>query len=233
MTASRSAIGLVLMLMLAGCNRSEPGKPSSVAKTGPERPTATQTETLASPIVDSARRQIGRTTIYDPAYVKLDYPDGDVPMERGVCADVVIRALRDALGMDLQRLLHEDMKRAFSRYPRDWGLTRPDPSIDHRRVLNLRTYFARNGYSLGVSQRAEDYLPGDLVTCTVAGTLPHIMIVSDRTTSQGVPLVIHNIAAGAREENRLFEFPITGHYRVLTPRKPNAGQASAARISGR
>ncbi len=175
------------------------------------RPVTTPVPT--SPIAQAARSQIGKTTHYDPAYVGLAYPGGDVPIDRGVCTDVVIRALRDALGMDLQKLVHEDMQRAFSHYPKNWGLKRPDRNIDHRRVPNLRTYFKRSGYSIDVSKKAEDHLPGDIVTCTVGGR-PHIMIVSDKKTSRGVPLVIHNIGAGTQEENRLFDFPITGHYRI-------------------
>jgi hypothetical protein len=134
-------------------------------------------------------------------------------MDRGVCTDVVIRALRDALSLDLQKLLHEDMKTAFSEYPKIWGLKKPDRNIDHRRVPNLRRYLERKGCSVGVSQNKEDYLPGDLVTCDVSNR-PHIMIVSDRRTKNGAPLVIHNIGRGAREEDRLFEFRITGHYRI-------------------
>jgi uncharacterized protein YijF (DUF1287 family) len=123
--------------------------------------------------------------------------------------------------MDMQKLLHEDMKRAFSQYPTIWGLKKPDHNIDHRRVPNLRTYCERTGYSLRLSQQPKDYLPGDLVTCTVGGDRPHIMIVSDKKTPAGVPLVIHNIGSGAREESRLFDFPITGHYRIETEESSN------------
>lgn len=165
-------------------------------------------------VVHSARAQIGQTTEYDPAYVSLKYPGGDVPMSKGVCTDVVIRALRKSRNMDLQKLVHEDMRRNFSKYPKIWGLKRPDKNIDHRRVPNLRTFFKRKGWSLAVTKNKNDYKPGDLVTCTVAGRLPHIMIVSDRKTANGTPLVIHNIGSGTVEEARLFEFPLTGHYRV-------------------
>ena len=165
-------------------------------------------------IVSAARSQIGKTTIYDPSYVGLKYPGGDVPIERGVCTDVVIRALRDALKVDLQKLVHEDMKAAFSQYPKRWGLSQPDRNIDHRRVSNLRKYFERKRYTIAVTKRKEDYLAGDLVTCTVPPNRPHIMIVSDKKTKEGVPWVIHNIGAGTQEEDRLFEFPITGHYRI-------------------
>ncbi len=166
-----------------------------------------------SKIADAARGQVGITKSYDPAYVALDYPGGDVPKDRGVCTDVVIRALRKALDADLQKLVHEDMRANFPKYPRNWGLSRPDRNIDHRRVPNLRTYFKRRGLSLPVTKKASDYRAGDLVTCTVPPHLPHIMIVSDRKAPDGTPLVIHNIGRGTREENRLFEFKLTGHYR--------------------
>lgn len=160
-----------------------------------------------------ARQQIGVTVEYDPSYQSLAYPGGDVPMERGVCSDVVVRALR-GLGFDLQKEVHEDMKAHFSAYPKLWGNRRTDRSIDHRRVPNLRKFFSRKGWSLPVSQSAKDYLPGDIVTCTVAGSLPHIMIVSDRKSEDGTPLIIHNIGAGTQEEDSLFAFPLTGHYRL-------------------
>jgi len=205
---------MLLAVMLAGCDKPKPGMPSEapLAETKPQPQVG---QVMASPpIVASARLQVGSTIIYDPAYVNLTYPGGDVPIERGVCTDVVIRALRDSLDMDLQKLVHEDMKTAFSEYPQIWGLKKPDRNIDHRRVPNLATYFRRKGYFVAVSNKPEDYLPGDMVTCTVGGNLPHIMIVSDAKTTGGVPLVIHNIGSGAKEENRLFDFPITGHFRI-------------------
>jgi len=165
-------------------------------------------------IVAAARSQVGKTVTYDPAYVRLKYPLGDIPIEQGVCTDVIVRALRDALSMDLQQLVHKDMWSAFLFYPKRWGFRLPDKNIDHRRVLNLMTYFERKGFSIPVSDNPGGYQPGDLVTCTVRGTRPHIMVVSDRKTPQGVPLIIHNIGRGAQEEDRLFAFPLTGHYRV-------------------
>ena len=140
-----------------------------------------------------------------------------MPIEKGVCTDVVIRALRDAFNMDLQRLVHEDMRAAFGEYPTIWGLKKPDRNIDHRRVPNLRRFFMRRGYSVDTSQGKQHYLPGDLVTCTVDNR-PHIMIVSNKKANDGVPFVIHNIGQGTKEENRLFDFPLTGHYRITTGR---------------
>ena len=142
----------------------------------------------------------------------MRYPGGDVPANVGVCTDVLIRSYR-VLGIDLQKEVHLDMRGHFSKYPKIWGLKRTDRNIDHRRVPNLRTFFKRRGWSLAVTKQAADYLPGDLVTCTVPPNLPHIMIVSDQKTDDGTPMIIHNIGRGAREENRLFEFKLTGHYR--------------------
>jgi uncharacterized protein YijF (DUF1287 family) len=171
---------------------------------------------LASPasIVRAARGQIGKTIRYDPSYRVLDYPNGDVPMEVGVCSDVIVRALRSSQDIDLQKLVHEDMRRHFSGYPKNWGLKGPDKNIDHRRVPNLQTYFKRMGYELPASKNPSTYKAGDLVTCIVPPNLPHIMIVSNRTNVVGRPLVIHNIGAGTQEEDRLFQFKITGHFRI-------------------
>ena len=165
-------------------------------------------------VVEAARRQIGVTVGYDPAYRKIGYPGGDVPRESGVCTDVIIRALRDAHKIDLQQFVHEDMKSDFSQYPQMWGLKAPDANIDHRRVPNLQCYFKRKGYALPVSKNAADYKPGDIVTVMVGGKLPHIMIVSDKKSAAGVPLALHNIGSGTQEEDVLFAYPLTGHYRI-------------------
>lgn len=165
-------------------------------------------------IARAAAEQIGRTLHYDPAYVRLEYPGGDVPLERGVCTDVVVRALRAAAGVDLQQRVHEDMRRHFTLYPQLWGLKGPDRNIDHRRVPNLRRYFERQGWALPVGRSPDDFQPGDLVACTVPPGLPHIMVVAERRPPGGVPRVIHNIGQGVKEEDRLFEFPLNGHYRA-------------------
>ena len=164
-------------------------------------------------VVAAARAQIGRTVSYDPAYRKLGYPNGDVAAETGVCSDVVVRALR-AQGMDLQKEVHEDMTAHFSAYPRNWGLKKADRNIDHRRVPNLMTYFKRKGYSISVSKKGEDYVAGDIVTWVLPRGLTHIGVVSDRKAVNGTPLIIHNIGAGAQEEDLLFAYKVTGHYRV-------------------
>ena len=160
----------------------------------------------------AARRQVGVTTVYDPAYASLKYPGGDVPSVRGVCTDVVIRAFR-AVDLDLQQLVHEDMVAHFSAYPKTWGLRVPDRNIDHRRVPNLMTFFTRRGKKLPATSAPADYRTGDLVTCTIPPHLPHIMIVSDASGANGKSLVLHNIGRGTQEEDRLFEFKLTGHFR--------------------
>lgn len=176
--------------------------------------TAAIAETGAK-IVQAARSQIGVTTSYDPAYVAMKYPGGDVPQQSGVCSDVIIRALRSALSAELQKLVHKDMKEHFLKYPKIWGLRKTDRSIDHRRVPNLMTFFKRkhSSFSHPNAQDAANFLPGDIVTCTVPPNLPHIMILSDRKNRNGLPLVIHNIGSGVNEEDHLSEFPLTGHFR--------------------
>lgn len=206
-----SLVTMVCLCLLTACDQA--GVAGNAARLSAVQKASR--ESSASPlIVRAARSQVGKTTVYDPAYVGLEYPGGDVPIARGVCTDVVVRALRDAFELDLQKLVHEDMNAAFSEYPKIWGLRKPDKNIDHRRVPNLRCYFERKGWSLPVSEDNSDYKPGDLVTCTVPRNRPHIMVVSDRRAEDGTPLVIHNIGRGTQEENRLFSFPLTGHYRV-------------------
>lgn len=163
-------------------------------------------------LVEAARAQVGVTLGYDSAYRRIAYPGGDVPLATGVCTDVVIRALR-AQGLDLQQRIHEDMRRNFSAYPRHWGLKRPDPNIDHRRVPNLMTWFARQGMALEVGKAAAGYKPGDIVTWDLGHGLQHIGIISDRRSREGTPLAVHNIGQGTREEDILFRWPILGHYR--------------------
>jgi uncharacterized protein YijF (DUF1287 family) len=148
-------------------------------------------------LVASARSQIGVTVSYDPAYRALSYPGGDVPTNTGVCADVIVRALREQR-IDLQKEVHEDMKRNFRVYPQKWGLRGPDANIDHRRVPNLMTWLSRKGYAQPVGNGAGGYAAGDIVAWDLGKGLTHIGIVSDRRSSKGTPLVIHNI----------------GHYRV-------------------
>jgi hypothetical protein len=171
-------------------------------------------------IVDAARLQIGRTLRYDPAYVKLAYPGGDVPVDRGVCTDVIIRALRRSRGIDLQQAIHEDIARDSSAYagvPRSAAGPKRDPHIDHRRVPNQAAYFRRRGWAVATRlDRVTQAQPGDIVTWDLGGGLKHVGIVSDRRSSGfwRRPLVIHNIGRGALEEDVLESWVVTGWFRV-------------------
>lgn len=166
----------------------------------------------AQKLVLAAESQIGITVRYDPAYEKLAYPMGDVAMERGVCTDVVIRAYRKGLGLDLQKLVHDDMRKNFAKYPAIWGLDGPDPNIDHRRVPNLQCFFKRHNAAL----MDTEYAPGDLVTLVLPGNLPHIAIVSGQQNTEGSRyLVIHNIGGGTQREDVLERYPTTGHHRFF------------------
>jgi uncharacterized protein len=173
----------------------------------------TRSTPRAEKLIAAARRQVGVTVRYDPAYTKLNFVGGDVPRSKGVCTDVVIRAYRDAFGIDLQALVNADMKNAFSAYPKRWGLKTTDRNIDHRRVPNLQVFLEREGAKRGLTSTASDWQPGDIFTCLVNRTLPHIGLVSDQTTMTGRPLIIHNIGEGAQEEDGLFAHQLTGHYR--------------------
>ncbi len=166
----------------------------------------------AAQLIAAAHAQTNAAVTYDGSYRRIDYPGGDVPVDRGVCTDVVIRAYR-ALAIDLQVAVHEDMRREFDAYPKLWGLRRPDPNIDHRRVPNLQAFFRRAGAARDIGRAAQDYRPGDLVTWMLPGNLPHIGIVSDKTSPEGVPLIVHNIGRGPEVEDILFAYPITGNYR--------------------
>ena len=166
----------------------------------------------AARLIAAARTQIGVTLHYDPAYTSLAFPGGDVPRVKGVCTDVVIRAYRDAFDVDLQALVNADMRKAFAAYPKKWGLTRPDRSIDHRRVPNLARFLARMGAELPVPADGKGWQPGDIFTSIVGGSATHIGLVSDVPGARG-PLILHNIGRGAREEDALLDWPITGRFR--------------------
>ena len=171
------------------------------------------TKTASPPLVAAARRQIGVTLLYDPAYVEMPYPGGDVPAERGVCTDVVVRALRNQ-GVDLQQAIHEDMRAHFAAYPQQWGLQGPNRSIDHRRVPNQMRWFEREGWSRPITTNAGDYAAGDIAAWKLSGSgLLHIGIVSDRKAPNGTPLIIHNIGNGTQEDDILFRHAVIGHYR--------------------
>ena len=185
----------------------------------PQNPTTKALPDNASPqlkqMLEGAIAQAGVTTSYDPAYVALEYPGGDVPENTGVCSDVVVRAFRKA-GIDLQKQVHEDIKAARSAYPNKWGANAADKNIDHRRVLNLMTYFTRQGKSLSITNNAADYQPGDVVSWELSSGIDHIGIVTNMLSeSPDRYLIVHNIGAGTRIEDVMFAWTIKGHYRVF------------------
>ena len=170
-------------------------------------------------MVAAAEERTQHTVRYDPAYVRIPYPGGDVPQDTGVCTDEVIRSYR-AVGVDLQKEVHEDMERNFSAYPRKWRwlTTHTDTNIDHRRVPNLMAFFSRKGETLAITQRTEDYSPGDIVTWDLGGGVPHIgIVVSEKSAEGGRHLIVHNIGQGPKREDVLFRWRITGHYRYFGP----------------
>lgn len=208
---------VICVLAASGCQAQ-----SHVVSSGPAvppRPVVKPLSDNASPqlkqMLDGAIAQASVTTGYDPAYVALDYPGGDVPEKTGVCSDVVVRAFRKA-GIDLQKEVHEDIKAARSEYPKRWGAIGPDRNIDHRRVLNLMTYFKRQGRSLRISSTASDYQPGDVVAWELTNGIDHIGIVTNMVSDSGDRyLIVHNIGAGTRIEDVLFAWTIKGHYRFF------------------
>ena len=213
--------GLVLLaislITAGGCQRqfatgrsSAAAPPSFVAQ-----PLPPKSSPQLKQFIDGAVEQSKFTTGYDPSYVKLDYPNGDVASNTGVCSDVVVRAFRKA-GIDLQKEVHEDMKLAWDEYPKKWGASGTDANIDHRRVLNLTTYFSRQNKSLPISNNRADYLPGDVVAWELSDGVEHIGILTNLWSEPDKHcLVVHNIGAGARVEDVLLAWKIIGHYRYF------------------
>ncbi|HKO59707.1 MAG TPA: DUF1287 domain-containing protein [Pyrinomonadaceae bacterium] len=211
-------LGVTLLVSALSCQQSQyalstPGRsepPTVITKPLPDK-VAPQIQQL----IASAIEQTKVTTSYDPAYVGIEYPNGDVPQETGVCSDVIVRAFRKS-GVDLQKEVHEDMGRAWANYPKRWGAARRDPNIDHRRVGNLMVYFERQGKSLPVTTDRNQYLPGDVVSWDLGNKVDHIGIVVNvwSEPSKGY-LIVHNIGSGARMEDVLLNWEITGHFRYF------------------
>jgi uncharacterized protein len=177
-------------------------------------------DTFAKKLSNVAIELTKQKVVYDPTYFSIPYPNGDVPAGKGVCTDVIIRAYRK-LNIDLQRLVHEDMKPNFTKYPKRWGLTKTDRNIDHRRVPNLMTFFSRHGKSLPASKKPEDYKPGDIVTWDLSSGVPHIGVVIDKKSEDNARyLIVHNIGSGQEMSDCLFKFKITGHYRYEPSANP-------------
>lgn len=217
MSRLRNILLLAVVVIVTACSACGDSQPA--ARRAAPLPDSSRTAPINSPLVKqlvaAAVEQTTYTFRYDPSYVALKYPGGDVPLERGVCSDVIIRAFRHN-GVDLQKEVHEDMARNFSAYPRRWGLNGPDTNIDHRRVPNLMTFFARRGKALPITNRAEDYLPGDIVAWQLDGGLPHIGMMTNFLSDTGAGFqVVHHIGGGVRVEDVLFNWRITGHYRYF------------------
>lgn len=207
---SKLVVLLALILFAISC-RTDPQ-----AHTSPALPSISDQPPAIRKVLASAREQIRTARGYTQDYFVIPYPGGDVPVETGACTDVIIRSFRNA-GVDLQREVHEDMSAGFSSYPKKWGLSKTDTNIDHRRVPNLQTFFSRKGKALPVSANAQAYQPGDVVAWDLDGKgMTHIGVVSDKWSQRtGRHHIIHNIGGGTNEEDRLFDWKITGHYRYF------------------
>ena len=204
-----------LALSLALYSLLQPVFPFSPSQQSPGNPRQAFLEKLSAAAIDRSHL----TVRYDPAYVHIPYPNGDVPADTGVCTDEVIRSYR-VLGIDLQKEVHEDMQQNFSAYPNQhrWLLSHTDTNIDHRRVPNLQVFFSRKGEALPITARSSDYLPGELVTWNLGGGVPHIgIVVSRKSAGSSRYMVEHNIGAGPKIEDVLFSWKITGHYRYFGP----------------
>lgn len=209
-------MALVLSLQIVACQQAH-RQATRQAQLPPsqKRPLPETAPPALVRMIEGAIEQTNQTFYYDPTYVQIDYPNGDLPLERGVCTDVVVRAFRKG-DVDLQKDVHEDMKRSFNAYPTKWGLTKPDSNIDHRRVPNLQTYFTRRGKSLPTTTDSDDYKPGDVVSWDLGGGLDHIGIVTNLWSPETKNyLIVHHMNGGARIENVLFSWHITGHYRYF------------------
>lgn len=199
---------LLIIFLFISCNQKE--KSNTFSQTTP-----TAAKNFAEKLSNAAISIIDPSIDYDPAYFSIEYPNGDVPKNKGVCTDVIIRSYRK-LGIDLQKEVHEDMIENFSKYPNleKWGMTKTDTNIDHRRVPNLEIFFERNGKKLSVTQDPKDYKTGEIVTWLINNKLPHIGIVTSKKSSDGKRnLIVHNVGNGQVLQDCLFEYKIVGHYR--------------------
>ena len=206
-------VGLLLSKVMPASAQTVP--PPAVTAPAPE---GSPRSDFASRLSAAALERTRHVVRYEPAYVRIPYPGGDVSASTGVCTDEVIRSYR-ALGIDLQKEVHQDMALHFKLYPRTWKQKGPDSNIDHRRVPNLMVFLSRKGEALPVTHDAADYLPGDLVTYDLGGNLPHIALVVDSKAPSGRYPIVHNIGSGPKLEDVLFNWTITGHYRYSGPRQ--------------
>ena len=208
-------LSLIFIVTIAAISCKRAGTARTVEEQISDHLSTPVTSPVVKQVIDGAIEQAGYTVGYDSAYVKLAYPGGDVPLDRGVCTDVVVRAFRKA-GVDLQKEVHVDMSRNFGTYPQQWGARRPDANIDHRRVPNLMTYFKRMGKDLPITKDPTDYLPGDVVVWDLGNGLLHIGIVSNlKRADSTAHSIVHNIGSGARIEDSLFSWKVIGRYRYF------------------
>jgi len=176
-----------------------------------------QQSAFLAALADAAEARAAEAVVYDPSYVALPYPGGDVAPDRGVCTDLVVRVFRD-VGVDLQREVHVDMTAHFEEYPDIWGLASPDSNIDHRRVPNLMVFFARHGHVLPITAQPGDYRPGDIVTWDLGRGMTHIGIVArSRAPGSDRPLVAHHVGGNPTVNDALFAWRIIGHFRYFGP----------------
>ena len=206
----KSITVLLIVILFLGCGQKEKNKIQAVN-------TEASATTFEEKLSKAAISIIDPTIYYDPSYISIKYPNGDVPKSKGVCTDVVIRAYRK-LDIDLQKEVHEDMKANFSKYPnlQKWGMTKTDTNIDHRRVPNLEVFFERKGIKLVVTENANDYKTGEIVTWMINGKLPHIGIITNKKTADGKRnLIVHNVGYGQVLEDCLFSYKIVGHYKYV------------------
>src|SRR6185503_21129941 len=208
----------VLILAVGACDASAPPFPRVKPAAIIHKDWADKSLPFGLRLSAAAAERATHSVRYDAAYLRIPYPMGDVPPDQGVCSDEVIRAYR-LIGVDLQRLVHEDMVRDFHLYPKRWGMKSPDSNIDHRRVPNLAKFFARHGTSLPVTAEGADYKAGDVIAWALPDGRPHIGIVTEQSTADGArPLVMHNIGRGPQIEDMLFGLTIIGHYRYTGPK---------------
>jgi uncharacterized protein YijF (DUF1287 family) len=206
----KSLVALLITVSFFGCSQKE--KNAILADS-----TVTIATTFEEKLSRAAISIIDPTIDYDPSYISIKYPNGDVPKNKGVCTDIVIRAYRK-LGIDLQKEVHEDMKANFFKYPnlKKWGMTKTDTNIDHRRVPNLEIFFERKGIKLAVTENANDYKTGEIVTWMINGKLPHIGIITNKKTADGKRnLIVHNVGYGQVLEDCLFSYEIVGHFKYI------------------
>lgn len=201
---------LLMMILLGSCNQKEKSKTLSFA-------TKQTPKTFEEKLSDAAIFIVDPSIEYDPAYFAIKYPNGDIPANKGVCTDVIIRSYR-RLGIDLQKEVHEDMLANFSKYPnlKKWGMTKTDTNIDHRRVPNLEIFFERKGTKLAISENAAAYKTGEIVTWLINGKLPHIGIITNKKSDDGKRnLIVHNVGGGQNLDDCLFDYKIVGHYKYV------------------